>query len=80
MSMNKNVKSDPDSLMCINLINSFIVILLTLVMLRHCIDGLICKLPNYLFINFKISHLFPQGSDFDDLYIKIIRGASGFDF
>ena len=29
----------------------------TLVMLRPCIDGLVCKLANYIFINFKTSLL-----------------------
>ena len=53
-------------------------IYLTLVMLRLCIDGLICKLANYTFINFKTYHS-AQWSDFDDLYIKTIRGAQGFD-
>ena len=52
---------------------------LGLVMLRLCIDGLICKLANYIFINFKISYLRAQWSDFDELYINIIMGTSGFD-
>ena len=51
---------------------------LTLVTLRLCIDGLICKVAIYRFINFKTSYLSAQWFDFDDLYINIIRGASGF--
>ena len=44
-------------------------------MLRPYIDGLMCKLANYIFINFKISYLTAQSSDFDDLFINIIMGA-----
>ena len=53
---------------------------LTLVMLRPCIDSLICTLANYIFINLKTSYLSAQWTDFDDHYIKIIGGATGFDF
>ena len=34
--------------------------MLTLVMLRPCIDGLICKIANYIFINFKTLYLSAQ--------------------
>ena len=42
------------------------------------IDSLICKLANYIFINAK-TYLSAQWSNFDDLDVKIIRGASEFD-
>ena len=33
---------------------------LNLVMLRPCVDGIICKLPNYIFITFKTSYFSAQ--------------------
>ena len=33
-------------------------------------DGLIYKLANYIFMNFKTSYLSAQWSDFDDRYIS----------
>ena len=52
---------------------------LTVAMLRWSIDGLICKLVNYIFINFS-KYLSAQRSEFDDLYINMIREATGFYF
>ena len=49
-------------------------------MLRPCIDGLICKLAIYILINFKNSYLRAQWYHFDDIYIKIIKIATGFVF
>ena len=42
-------------------------------MLRPCIDGLICKLANYIFISCNTLYLSAQWSVFDDVSIKIIR-------
>ena len=38
----------------------------TFVMLKQYICGVVCKLANYIFINFK-TYLGGHGSDFDDL-------------